>query len=200
MAALSRNTASVAQDFHNAGGGDKISTIEQQTTSASIHQFNNDMNAYVFNTIIDDFTTDNYYNKNDITLLLNKCKNVSPPALNASIESKVRRTSLPSTSLNEKENNNDKCIKSKNSLNKLNEIREKHLTQMVSKKMSCKTCRRKNTCMVLPYHRFTTLLLHRIWRHSHQIYKCNRCDHSANKIYKLKLHMRLGHRSKIHIR
>lgn len=75
----------------------------------------------------------------------------------------------------------------------LNSIREKHLNRMVSKKKSCNICSKGNICMVLPYHGIASLILHKLWRHSQQIYVCGKCGESFNKRYKCKLHKKVRH-------
>lgn len=124
MAALSRNTASVAQDFHNAGGRDKaiIEKLAINNNQSSKTALRNDrasssdrcssietnqsfnVNAYVFNTSIDDFTHDTQsVDSIDITTMTTQ-KNVSPPAVQRSFTGaanpKLRRRNLT----NEKEN------------------------------------------------------------------------------------------------
>lgn len=130
MTALSRNTASVAQDFHNAGGRDKaiidklinnnnksskktalmndLKSPNHQCASIEANQSFNE-NAYVFSTSIDDFTNDlRSVDSNDLTTMTTQ-KNVSPPAVQrtsptatgtATANVKLRRKNLT----NEKEN------------------------------------------------------------------------------------------------
>lgn len=130
MAALSRNTASVAQDFHNAGGRDKAiidkfinsNNNNNQPTKKSLmndgaspnhpcsaieanQAFN--VNAYVFSTSIDDFTSDTQsMDSIDDSTTMTTHKNVSPPAVQRSStaattpKAKKRRQHL----IDEKEN------------------------------------------------------------------------------------------------
>lgn len=117
MTALSRNTASVAQDFHNAGGRDKAiidkfinSNNNNQPNKKSLmnddaspnHQCSSieanqpfNVNAYVFSTSIDDFTSDTQsMDSIDDSTTMTTHKNVSPPA--------VQRSSTAATTPNAK--------------------------------------------------------------------------------------------------
>lgn len=79
----------------------------------------------------------------------------------------------------------------------LSSIRDKHLDRMVSKKKSCNICSKSNSCMVMPYHGTTSLMLHKMWRHSQHKYTCKRCGASFNKQYKCIIHKKLQHNMKI---
>lgn len=77
----------------------------------------------------------------------------------------------------------------------LNNIRDKHLVRMVSRKKCCFKCKNRNKFMMLSYHTTASLILHTKWRHGHEkrlceIRKCERvgrnmqhkCGLQINKI------------------
>lgn len=114
MAALSRNTASVAQDFHNAGGGIKTLTINTSLTEDHIKQMiinhmktaSNELSfhdlsktAIVINSNLDDLVEKSASTSVPTNQTMTMSKNVSPPALHPP---KKRRKN----STHEKENEN----------------------------------------------------------------------------------------------
>lgn len=54
----------------------------------------------------------------------------------------------------------------------LNNIRDKHLARMVSRKKCCFKCKNRNKFMVLSYHTTASLILHMKWRHGHEKRLC----------------------------
>lgn len=114
----------------------------------------------------------------------------TPPATLAAASAQQSPESSPNTTYNA-----DDSIQA--------QIRDKHLTRMVSKKLSCRKCTSRNRCMVLPYHTKATLLLHTLWHHSGKQYQCThqasakslqRCPKTFQKKYQLQLHYRIAHR------
>lgn len=74
-----------------------------------------------------------------------------------------------------------------------NQIRDKHLDRLVSKKLRCTVCRNRNQCMIMPYHTKASLMLHKIWRHNAKNLRCKLCPYRCCKTYKLELHRRQRH-------
>lgn len=54
----------------------------------------------------------------------------------------------------------------------LNNIRDKHLVRMVSRKKCCFKCKNRNKFMMLSYHTTASLILHTKWRHGHEKRLC----------------------------
>lgn len=74
-----------------------------------------------------------------------------------------------------------------------NQIRDKHLDRLVSKKLRCTICRNRNQCMIMPYHTKASLMLHKMWRHTARNLRCKLCPYRCCKSYKMKLHRRQRH-------
>lgn len=73
--------------------------------------------------------------------------------------------------------------------NVLSELRDKHMVFLVSRKKYCFSCRNKSSDANTFFSK-TSLLLHKLWRHSSNKYECH-CQVKFNSIYKLKLHKKL---------
>lgn len=96
MAALSRNTASVAQDFHNAGGGDKKDSIKNSTTkNNNNNNSNHNNNACEFRFSKNSLECGIAIDSNVETKVIQR--KISPPALQSNHEHRHV--------LSEKENN-----------------------------------------------------------------------------------------------
>lgn len=78
----------------------------------------------------------------------------------------------------------------KNSINGINNLRDKHMLKLVTKKKCCYLCRNKSID-ANSYYSKESLLLHNIWRHKPKKLECHRCEMKFNKMYKLKLHKTL---------
>lgn len=76
-----------------------------------------------------------------------------------------------------------------------NQIRDKHLDRLVSKKLRCTICRNRNQCMIMPYHTKASLMLHKLWRHTARNLRCKLCPYRCCKSYKMELHRRQRHGS-----
>jgi hypothetical protein len=72
----------------------------------------------------------------------------------------------------------------------INNLRDKHMLKLVTKKRCCYICRNKSID-ANSYYSKESLLLHNLWRHSPKILECHRCQTKFNRIYKLKLHKTL---------
>lgn len=72
----------------------------------------------------------------------------------------------------------------------INNLRDKHMLKLVTKKKCCYLCRNKSID-ANSYYSKESLLLHNIWRHKPKKLECHRCEMKFNKIYKLKLHKTL---------
>lgn len=86
-----------------------------------------------------------------------------------------------------KTNNNNN--NSNNTAN-INNLRDKHMLKLVTKKKCCYICRNKSID-ANSYYSKESLLLHNLWRHTPKKLECHRCESKFNKIYKLKLHKTL---------
>lgn len=73
--------------------------------------------------------------------------------------------------------------------NILSDLRDKHMVNLVARKKYCFSCRNKSS-EVNTFYRKSSLLLHKLWRHSSNKYECH-CQVKFNSIYKLKLHKKL---------
>lgn len=73
--------------------------------------------------------------------------------------------------------------------NILSDLRDKHMVYLVARKKYCFQCRNKSSDANTFYNK-TSLLLHKLWRHSSNKYECH-CQVKFNSIYKLKLHKKL---------
>lgn len=74
--------------------------------------------------------------------------------------------------------------------NILSDLRDKHMVCLVTRKKFCFACRNKSSDANSFYSR-TSLLLHKLWRHSSNKFECHHCQMKFSKIYKLKLHKKL---------
>lgn len=74
-----------------------------------------------------------------------------------------------------------------------NQLRDKHLDRLVSKKLRCTICRNRNQCMIMPYHTKASLMLHKMWRHTARNLRCKLCPFRCCKSYKMELHRRQRH-------
>lgn len=74
--------------------------------------------------------------------------------------------------------------------NIISDLRDKHMVCLVTRKKSCFSCRNKSSDANSFYNK-TSLLLHKLWRHSSNNYECHHCQLKFGKIYKLKLHKKL---------
>lgn len=77
-----------------------------------------------------------------------------------------------------------------------NKIRDKHLSRLMSKKKSCYICAQSQSSfnINIPHHTASSLILHKIFRHSHISQKCSKCDLQFKLPYQLRLHYILKHR------
>lgn len=73
----------------------------------------------------------------------------------------------------------------------INNLRDKHMLKLVTKKRCCYICRNKSIDDANSYYSKESLLLHDLWRHSPKLLECHRCQTKFNRIYKLKLHKTL---------
>lgn len=73
----------------------------------------------------------------------------------------------------------------------INNLRDKHMLKLVTRKRCCYICRNKSIDDANSYYSKESLLLHDLWRHSPKILECHRCQTKFNRIYKLKLHKTL---------
>lgn len=74
--------------------------------------------------------------------------------------------------------------------NIISDLRDKHMVCLVTRKMFCTVCRNKSSDANTFFGR-TSLLLHKLWRHSSRKFECTHCQQTFSKIYKLKLHKKL---------
>lgn len=79
---------------------------------------------------------------------------------------------------------------SKAGRNVISDLRDKHMVCLVTRKKACFACRNKSSDANCFFNR-TSLLLHKLWRHSGQRYECFHCQTKFSQIYKLKLHKKL---------
>lgn len=84
----------------------------------------------------------------------------------------------------------DASKKSESTRNILSDLRDKHMVCLVTRKKYCFTCRNKSSDANSFFTR-TSLLLHKLWRHSSNRFECHHCQLKFSKIYKLKLHKKL---------
>lgn len=73
----------------------------------------------------------------------------------------------------------------------LSNLRDKHMISLITKQKCCYLC--KQTCDKNSYYTTSSLILHKIWRHSKLTLKCKQCKKKFNRVYKLKLHQKLRH-------
>lgn len=73
--------------------------------------------------------------------------------------------------------------------NVLSDLRDKHMVCLVTRKKYCFSCRNKSSDANTFFNK-TSLLLHKLWRHSTNKFECH-CQVKFNSIYKLKLHKKL---------
>lgn len=74
--------------------------------------------------------------------------------------------------------------------NIISDLRDKHMVCLVTRKKYCFACRNKSSDANTFFGR-TSLLLHKLWRHSSSKFECTHCQLRFSKIYKLKLHKKL---------
>lgn len=79
---------------------------------------------------------------------------------------------------------------SSSSITTINNLRDKHMLKLVTKKRCCYICRNKSID-ANAYYSKESLLLHNLWRHAPKLLECHRCQTRFNRIYKLKLHKTL---------
>lgn len=79
---------------------------------------------------------------------------------------------------------------SSSSITTINNLRDKHMLKLVTKKRCCYICRNKSID-ANSYYSKESLLLHNLWRHAPKVLECHRCQTRFNRIYKLKLHKTL---------
>jgi hypothetical protein len=90
----------------------------------------------------------------------------------------------------DQESNGNKENDCKNSVNNINNLRDKHMLKLVTKKKCCYLCRNKSID-ANTYYSKESLLLHNMWRHKPKKLECHQCEMKFNKMYKLKLHKTL---------
>lgn len=76
------------------------------------------------------------------------------------------------------------------SRNILSDLRDKHMVCLVTRKKYCFSCRNRSSDANSFFNK-TSLLLHKLWRHSFNRFECHHCQLKFSKIYKLKLHKKL---------
>lgn len=81
-------------------------------------------------------------------------------------------------------------VKAMTGRNILSDLRDKHMMLLLTRKKCCFQCRNKSPDANSFFSR-TSLLLHKLWRHSSSRFECHHCQMSYSKIYKLKLHKKL---------
>lgn len=239
MAALSRNTASVAQDFHNAGGGDKKDLIKNSTTKNYNSNHNGNEFRFTKNSlecgIAIDFNVEtkviqrklsppalhpnhelrqqssseqsekeNYLLISDNSLTSN---GVQPECSNKNGFDDYLRVTIPAATFSNKQiansakfsaakkpnrQLNNKCdVKHRlTAMQRIEILRDKYLLQMISKKLSCRCCDEKKPYMVIPYHNYLSLMLHKVWRHPNKRYHCRMCSITFKYKYQQVLHNR----------
>lgn len=74
--------------------------------------------------------------------------------------------------------------------NILSDLRDKHMMLLLTRKKCCFQCRNKSSDANSFFNR-TSLLLHKLWRHSSSKFECHHCQVTYSNIYKLKLHKKL---------
>jgi hypothetical protein len=74
--------------------------------------------------------------------------------------------------------------------NIISDLRDKHMVRLVTRKKYCFSCRNKSSDATSVFSK-TSLLLHKLWRHSACKFECPHCQQKFSKIYKLKLHKKL---------
>lgn len=262
MAALSRNTASVAQDFHNAGGGVKTFTnnysaeenyrqiIAKHTKESASSQspsksmpspskwidysmasqnvsppatnpspdittkkrrstYNKENTENVIPSRIqcnqadqvtnlkqhfDNYIREQFHNPKKLPATLSdfspKRKSfifVSHPELEVSIQSdpnecdrmeKRNRKQAQPRKIEKIDDIDTKPTIACEEQSDLNNIRDKHLVRMVSRKKCCFKCKNRNKFMMLSYHTTASLILHTKWRHGHEKRLCesSKCE------------------------
>lgn len=87
-------------------------------------------------------------------------------------------------------NRNNASFTSIATASNINNLRDKHMLKLVTKKRCCYICRNKSID-ANSYNTKESLLLHNLWRHSPKVLECHRCQTKFNRIYKLKLHKTL---------
>lgn len=78
----------------------------------------------------------------------------------------------------------------KDSQTLVDNLRDKHMVCLVTRKKCCYICRNRDSDSN-SYYTKTSLLLHTKWRHSAMPYDCSNCKTKFQRIYKLKLHKKL---------
>ncbi|XP_058174669.1 uncharacterized protein LOC131289430 [Anopheles ziemanni] len=100
-----------------------------------------------------------------------------------------------SPELTETGSSDESCV------SRLADIRDKHMTQLVSRRRCCRICQNRGLLDHLDnyhYHSKISLILHTRWRHSRthpQEVHCRQCGSQFRQAYKLALHRRLTHHS-----
>lgn len=84
----------------------------------------------------------------------------------------------------------EKLLEAGTSRNILSDLRDKHMVCLVTRRKSCFTCRNKSSDANSFFNK-TSLLLHKLWRHSTTRFECHHCQMKFNQIYKLRLHKKL---------
>jgi hypothetical protein len=74
--------------------------------------------------------------------------------------------------------------------NIISDLRDKHMVRLVTRKKYCFSCRNKSSDATSVFSK-TSLLLHKLWRHSACKFECAHCQLKFSRIYKLKLHKKL---------
>lgn len=82
----------------------------------------------------------------------------------------------------------------RNNLAVWNQIRDKHLSRLMSpKKAKCFTCAKRQSLLNIPHYSTSSLILHKLWRHYKCSHSCQKCGQQFRQGYKLHLHLRLKH-------
>jgi hypothetical protein len=107
-----------------------------------------------------------------------------------SSQQKHHRTNAGITNIPPLKHASSSSITATASTSNINNLRDKHMLKLVTKKRCCYICRNKSID-ANSYYSKESLLLHNLWRHSPKILECHRCQTKFNRIYKLKLHKTL---------
>lgn len=157
----------------------------------------NDDNDIENKVVVNDYTLPAFLRNNkEITVIMDTTKNRSKTRFEDNpSETRKNRKQLKPKKI-EKENGTAKTDEDATNANNesktsnINNLRDKHMLKLVTKKKCCYVCRNKSVD-ANSYYSKESLLLHNLWRHSPRKLECHRCEIKFNKIYKLELHKSL---------
>lgn len=81
-------------------------------------------------------------------------------------------------------------LKADGSRSIISDLRDKHMVCLVTRRKYCFSCRNRSSDANTFFNK-TSLLLHKLWRHSSNNFECHHCQLKFSRIYKLKLHKKL---------